>query len=68
MPNCVASVWRVPEIGTDLGYGNWKQGGQPVEDRPPHLQWRVAVHFPGLAGLNKPIVWVFPEASFLLGL
>jgi len=22
MPNCVASVWRVPEIGTDLGYGN----------------------------------------------
>ena len=21
----------------------------------------VAVHFPGLAGLNKPIVWVFPK-------
>ena len=21
----------------------------------------VAIHFPGLRGLNKPIVWVFPE-------
>lgn len=21
----------------------------------------VAIHFPGLAGLNKPIVWVFPK-------
>lgn len=21
----------------------------------------VALHFPGLAGLNKPIVWVFPQ-------
>lgn len=21
----------------------------------------VAIHFPGLAGLNKPIVWVFPR-------
>jgi len=21
----------------------------------------TAIHFPGLKGLNKPIVWVFPE-------
>ena len=21
----------------------------------------LAIHFPGLAGLNKPIVWVFPK-------
>ena len=21
----------------------------------------IAIHFPGLAGLNKPIVWVFPK-------
>ena len=21
----------------------------------------VAIHFPGLAGLNKPLVWVFPD-------
>jgi len=21
----------------------------------------IAIHFPGLDGLNKPIVWVFPE-------
>jgi hypothetical protein len=21
----------------------------------------VAIHFPGLAGLNKPILWVFPK-------
>lgn len=23
----------------------------------------VAIHFPGLDGLNKPIVWVFPELA-----
>lgn len=23
----------------------------------------VAVHFPGLDGLNKPIVWVFPKLT-----
>jgi len=26
----------------------------------------VALHFPGLAGLNKPIVWVFPEIHVCL--
>ena len=26
----------------------------------------VAIHFPGLAGLNKPIVWVFPRISVCL--
>ena len=26
----------------------------------------VAIHFPGLAGLNKPIVWVFPKISVCL--
>ena len=26
----------------------------------------IAIHFPGLAGLNKPIVWVFPEVRVCL--
>jgi hypothetical protein len=26
----------------------------------------VAIHFPGRDGLNKPIVWVFPELSVCL--
>ena len=26
----------------------------------------VAIHFPGLDGLNKPIVWVFPRLSVCL--
>lgn len=26
----------------------------------------VAIHFPGLNGLNKPIVWVFPELTVCL--
>lgn len=26
----------------------------------------IAIHFPGLAGLNKPIVWVFPRISVCL--
>jgi hypothetical protein len=25
------------------------------------LNGEVAIHFPGLKGLDKPIVWVFPE-------
>jgi len=26
-----------------------------------NLNGEIAIHFPGLEGLNKPIVWVFPE-------
>lgn len=26
----------------------------------------IAIHFPGLAGLSKPIVWVFPKISVCL--
>ena len=26
----------------------------------------MALHFPGLDGLNKPIVWVFPKISVCL--
>jgi hypothetical protein len=26
----------------------------------------VAMHFPGLKGLDKPIVWVFPELKVCL--
>ena len=26
----------------------------------------TAIHFPGLEGLNKPIVWVFPRISVCL--
>jgi len=26
----------------------------------------IALHFPGLDGLKKPIVWVFPEISICL--
>jgi hypothetical protein len=25
------------------------------------LNGEVAIHFPGLKGLNKPIVWVYPK-------
>ena len=27
----------------------------------------LAIHFPGLEGLNKPIVWVFPKVRVCLG-
>ena len=26
----------------------------------------IAIHFPGLNGLNKPLVWVFPEVMVCL--
>ena len=26
----------------------------------------IAIHFPGLAGLHKPIVWMFPKVSVCL--
>jgi hypothetical protein len=26
----------------------------------------IAIHFPGLGGLNKPVVWVFPEVKVCL--
>ena len=27
----------------------------------------IAIHFPGLKDLNKPVVWVFPEVLVCLG-
>ncbi len=27
----------------------------------PTLNGEVAIHFPGLKGLDKPIVWVYPK-------
>jgi hypothetical protein len=28
---------------------------------PPHFSGELAIHFTGLKGLGKPIVWVFPK-------
>jgi len=36
-----------------------------VEHRSP-FTGEIAIHFPGLAGLNKPVVWVFPTMSVCL--
>ncbi len=30
-------------------------------EQESNLTAEVAIHFPGLKGLNKPIVWVFPK-------
>ena len=34
--------------------------------REQSFNGEVAIHFPGVDGLNKPIVWVFPELSICL--
>ena len=30
------------------------------------LNGEIAIHFPGLNGLNKPIIWVFPKIKVCL--
>jgi hypothetical protein len=35
-------------------------------DRQSKFTAEVAIHFPGLEGLKKPIVWVFPELFLCL--
>jgi hypothetical protein len=30
-------------------------------DKPRVFNGEIAIHFPGLEGLDKPIVWVFPK-------
>lgn len=43
-----------------------------INDRPRQFHkigvfnGEVAIHSPGLAGLDKPIVWVFPERQICL--
>jgi hypothetical protein len=32
-----------------------------LSEHQRNLKGEVAIHFPGLKGLEKPIVWVFPE-------
>jgi hypothetical protein len=35
-------------------------------DNPGRFNGEVAIHFPGLDGLDKPIVWVFPKLAVCL--
>lgn len=35
-------------------------------ERQESFSSEIAIHFPGLAGLDKPIVWVFPKISVCL--
>ena len=30
-------------------------------EKQSNLNGEIAIHFPGLQGLDKPIVWVFPK-------
>ena len=34
--------------------------------RQEHLNGEIAIHFPGLKGLEMPIVWVFPKLLICL--
>jgi len=40
-----------------------KQCASEVKD----FNGELAIHFPGLEGLDKPIVWVFPKLRVCLG-
>lgn len=35
-------------------------------DRQRVLTGEIALHFPGLKGLEKPVVWVFPQVAVCL--
>jgi hypothetical protein len=37
-----------------------------VSNKQSLLNGEIAIHFPGLKGLNKPIVWVFPKLAVCL--
>ena len=36
------------------------------EEKQKKFTAEIAIHFPGLKGLEKPIVWVFPEVLVCL--
>jgi hypothetical protein len=35
--------------------------GSCQSENQRNLNGEIAIHFPGLKGLNKPIIWVFPK-------
>jgi hypothetical protein len=37
-----------------------------LSEHQSNLKGEVAIHFPGLKGLEKPIVWVFPKLLICL--
>jgi hypothetical protein len=37
-----------------------------ASDNQSSFNGEVAVHFPGLEGLDKPVVWVFPKLAVCL--
>lgn len=42
-------------------YGGIAQCKQCYSERLDKFTGELAIHFTGLEGLNKPIVWVFPK-------
>ena len=38
----------------------------PVSDNHKNFTGEVAIHFSGIEGLNKPIVWMFPQIRVCL--
>jgi hypothetical protein len=32
-----------------------------LSENQRNLNGEIAIHFPGLKGVNKPIIWVFPK-------
>jgi hypothetical protein len=37
-----------------------------ASDKVKNLSGELAIHFPGLEGLDKPIVWVYPKLAACL--
>jgi len=51
------------EVGEHLGIlGLWPMSCKSCQSENERtLNGEVAIHFPGLNGLDKPILWVFPK-------
>ena len=71
MDNCSMWAYKVfPRVG--LGFSPRVATGGSVlckkcsSANVKNFNGEVAIHFPGLNGLYKPIVWVFPELGVCL--
>jgi len=65
--NCVASIVQCGETEWTLMVTKSSKCKACQSRTQREFNGEIAIHFPGLEGLDKPIVWVFPQLLVCLG-
>jgi hypothetical protein len=63
---CIANRFTIALVIFGYGTERTLTCKSCTSDKQSKFTAEIAIHFPGLKGLEKPIVWVFPEVLVCL--